>query len=85
MKNLKKRLSIEIEEIKEDEEEIQLNQVINESEKINMLETIEYCQGGIKAIEDERRRIAELNNLYINQIGYFMENENQPADLSFNW
>ncbi len=86
MLNFKKRLYIEIEEpTMEDEEEIQLSNINKETIQIKIYEYQMKIQNQFKFYEEERKKILELNNIFINQILFYMEKENVQFDLSFKW
>jgi hypothetical protein len=85
MKNFKKRLSIEVEDIRDDEEELQTTQVNKETNHLKVFESTMQFENQLKMSEEERYKILELNNTFINQILCYMENENISLDLSYKW
>jgi hypothetical protein len=86
MLNFKKRLYIEIEEPKiEDEEDLQLSCINKETSLIKVFEYQMQIENLFKFNEEERQKILELNNIYLNQILFYMEKENVQFDLSYKW
>ena len=86
MLNFKKRLHIEIEEPTiEDEEDIQLSSIKKETSQIKFHEYQMQIENQYKFYEEERHKILEVNNIYINQILFHMEKENVQLDLSYKW
>jgi hypothetical protein len=85
MLNLKKRLCIEIEEIKEDEDEIQFIQVTKESNGLKLHECLINIENQIQIYEEERHKILDYNHIIANQILNYMEGENNQVDLSYKW
>lgn len=85
MLNFKKKLSIDIEELREDEEDIQNLQINKEISNLKMGESPICYDGSYKFSEDDRNRILELNNPIINQILAYYESENNFNDFSFSW
>lgn len=85
MPNFKKRLHIEIDEpALEDEEDIQLSSIKKETSQIKFHEHMQM-ENQYKLYEEERHKILEANNIYINQILFHMEKENVNFDLSYKW
>ena len=86
MLNFKKRLFIEIEEpIIEDEEDLQLSSINKETSIFKFHEYQTQIENLLKLNEEERHKILELNNIYLNQILFYMEKENVQFDLSYKW
>ena len=86
MLNFKKRLYIDIEEPTiEDEEDIQLSSINKETSQIKLHEYQMQLESHFKFYEEERQKILELNNIFINQILFHMEKENVQFDLSYKW
>lgn len=86
MLNFKKRLYIEIEEPTiEDEEDIQLSCINKETSQIKLHEYQMQLENHFKFYEEERQKILELNNIFVNQILFHMEKENVQFDMSYKW
>ena len=80
--NFRKRLSIQVEDTHEDEEDIQLAQLQNETKSMKLFDSADNKN---KFSDDNRHKIIELNNSYVNQLLNYMEGENSSSDLSYNW
>jgi hypothetical protein len=84
MINMKKRLSIVIDDQVEDEEEMLNTQIKKECEKL-------IYQGSPLSVDCslkndlERIKVLEYNQQFLNQILCYMENQNPCSDLSFGW
>ena len=86
MPNFKKSLNIEIEEPAfQDEEDIQLSNIKKETSQSQFHEYHMQIENQFKLYEEERHKILEANNIYINQILFHMEKENVNFDLSYKW
>jgi hypothetical protein len=86
MLNFKKRLYIEIEEpMIEDEEDLQLSYINKETSILKIHEYQMQIENLFKLNEEERHKILEVNNIYLNQILFYMEKENVQFDLSYKW
>lgn len=85
MMNIKKRLSIVIDDTREDEEETQNFKIQKECSSLKMLENQIQVENYLKYLEDDRNKILELNNPIINQILFYMESENVITDFSYTW
>ena len=86
MLNFKKRLYIEIEEpMIEDEEDLQLSDINKETSIFKIHECQMQIENLFKLNEEERHKILEVNNIYLNQILFYMEKENVQFDLSYKW
>jgi hypothetical protein len=83
MMNFRKRLCIEVEEPQEqmNEEETLLCSLQKESKSLKLPES----HPGQKSHEDDKQKISELNNPYLNQLLQYTEGENPPQDLSYHW
>jgi hypothetical protein len=78
MMNLKKRLSIVIEDQPFDEEEVFSLQIKKESEAIFLtIDSNTYI--------DLLEKILNFNNTIIRQVATYMENEHYDSDLSYRW
>jgi hypothetical protein len=84
MMNFKKRLSIQIEDTKEDEEDVQMIQINNESKALKFQES-PHIENQVKFFEDDKHKIMDLNNTFVNGLLSYMENENSTIDLSYAW
>jgi hypothetical protein len=82
MINIKKRLTIEIEEPKESEEDIQNSLINQELTTYKMLESPMFFENPSAFFEEEKNKILGMNNPTINQLSQFMEGENNILDLS---
>lgn len=83
MLNIRKRLTIQIEESHDNEEEIQMLKIKNEGSLINCDNNSNDCK--IKHSDENKHKIKELNHPYINQLLNYMESENSGSDLSYTW
>jgi hypothetical protein len=83
MKNLRKRLCIEVEEVQEqnNEEEALFCSLQREFIGVKFPDSF----SGLKPLEDERQKIFEIDNPFINQLISYMEGENKYSDLSYCW
>ena len=82
--NFKKRLSITIEEPREDEEEMLITEINKETKNFLNSDMILRDRDFIFS-EENKSRISEINNPYVNNILNYMENESSGTDLSYNW
>lgn len=82
MKNLRKRLCIEVEENQEqnNEEEALFFSLQREFIGVKFPDS-----PGLKPLEDEKKKIFEIDNPFINQLISYMEGENKNSDLSYCW
>ena len=82
MMNFRKRLSIQVEDTHEDEEDIQLAQLQDETKSMKLFDSADNKN---KFSDDNKHKIIELNNSFVNQLLTYMEGENSSSDLSYNW
>jgi hypothetical protein len=84
MMNIKKRLMIEVEDQKEDDEETQILQINKECDNLQFPES-PLSYEGLMLNEEARNKILEMNNPFLNQILFYMEGENPISDFSGFW
>jgi hypothetical protein len=82
MMNIRKRLSIDIDEENTNEEEILINQIKKEVSNLNLGSSLQTL---MSKSEEERNKLLEVDNNIINQVVNFMESENTGMDLSNHW
>ncbi len=84
MKNFRKRLvPLTIEET-DTEEDMQVTQIKSEFNKLKSNEPCDsFYQSNISIVE--KQKLKEINDRCINEILNYMENENDPTDLSYQW
>jgi hypothetical protein len=83
MMNIRKRLCIEVEDLQEqnNEEETLFCSLQRECKSVKFPDSF----SGLKPHEDERQKIFEIDNPFINQLVTYMEGENTSSDLSYSW
>ncbi len=83
MMNLKKRLCIEVDELQEQNNEEETLFCSLQREFIGVKYSDSFS--GLKLHEEERQKIFEIDNPFINQLISYMEGENKNSDLSYCW
>jgi hypothetical protein len=86
MLKIKKRLTITIDEPRECEEEnTQSYQINKEFTQYKGQENRPFYENQHMLFDEERNKIMELNNPFINLLFQYMEGENPGSDYSYNW